>query len=101
VLTDEIAELMDGLMLELMTESIELLILAISEEMEAATEPVAVEATDDKLERMLPASEVTEPTRDEPWDSRDEMTDEMADRMSVLLDVDEADATEVTVVVAS
>lgn len=68
------------LLTELTAELTELVRLAISELMEAAPEPVAVERTDDRLERALPALPVMELI----LDSAAELADERAELMALV-----------------
>ena len=83
------------LLTELTAELTELVRLAISELMEAAPGPVAVERTDDRLERALPALPVMELI----LDSADELADEADERAELMALVREAAGP--TVVVAT
>jgi hypothetical protein len=76
---------------ELTAALADLVILAISEVMESRPEPVAVERTDDKLERALPTSSVMELSLDSAaeLDERAEFTTLEMDSMGPLFPVAE------------
>ena len=70
------------LLTELMAELAELVRLAISELTDSRPEPVAVERTDDRLERALPTSPVMELI----LDSAAELMDERAEPMALVME---------------
>jgi len=82
---------------ELSAEPTELVTLSISDERDEAASPVAVESADDRLERALPASLVTEPNSDET----SELMDSKAELMTLESDAtSETDAEVASAVVA-
>jgi hypothetical protein len=83
---------------ELSAEPSELVMLENLDERDEAASPVAVESSDDRLERALPASLVMEPMSDEASEVMDEMAELMTLESDAVSETDEVASVVVVVV---
>jgi hypothetical protein len=84
---------------ELSAEPTELVMLSIWDERDEAAPPVAVESSDDRLERALPASLVMEAMSDEASELTDERTELIKLESDAVSETDVVVAAAVSVVV--